>query len=60
MSLLRINLNNYKLYGWIISSYTQAANTKDQLGNIIPLMYIKIMIHDKNKRKTQVIGKKLS
>ena len=29
---------------------------KNQLGNIIPFMYIKIMIHDKNKRKTQVIG----
>ena len=24
----------------------------------MPLMYIKNMIHDKNKRKTQVIGKK--
>ena len=46
------------MYGWIISLYlTQAVNKqKNQLGNIIPLMSIKNMIHDKNKRNTHVIG----
>ena len=39
---------------------TQAVNNqKNQLGNIIPLMYIKNMINDKNKRKTQATGIKI-
>ena len=46
---------------WIDPLYlTQAVNNqKNQLGNIIPLMYIKNMIHDKKKRKTKAIGIKI-
>ena len=38
---------------WMDPLYLPQAvnNTKNQLGNNIPLMYIKNMIHDKNKRK---------
>ena len=40
---------------------SQAVNKqkRNQLGNIIPLMNIKNMIHDKNNRKTQVIWIKI-
>ena len=43
---------------WVNSLYlAQAVNKqKNQLGNIILLMYIKNMIHGKNERKPQVIG----
>ena len=46
------------MYGWIVSLYlTQAVNKqKNKLVNIIYLMYIKNMIHDKDRRKTKVIG----
>ena len=46
---------------WMDQLYlTQAVNNQNiQLGNIIPLMYIKNMIHDKEKRKTKTIGIKI-
>ena len=46
---------------WMDQLYLPQAvnNQKNQLDNIIPLMYIKNMIHDKNKRKTQAIGIKI-
>ena len=54
MYLLRISLNDYTLYRWIIPLHlTQAVNKqKNQLVNIIPLhvMYIKSIIHDKYKK----------
>ena len=46
---------------WMDQLYLPQAvnNQKNQSGNIIPLMYIKNMIHDKKKRKTQAIGIKI-
>ena len=46
---------------WMDQLYLPQAvnNQKNQLGKIIPLMYIKNMIHDKKKRKTKAIGIKI-